>query len=120
MLGEPAKGRDFPAEHRPQQRLTLGRVDVEDVFAGDRGSVACRIVVERTDAGVGPHDIGRRHGTDDPPVDAVLDQAHMFAAVHMRPAGQNFADPWSGGIHQSSRVQFLPLARGYALDGCMP
>ena len=56
LLGEAAIGRDLAAIDR-QQRRAAGLVELENIIAGGRLGFAGAVVIERADAGIGPHHV---------------------------------------------------------------
>ena len=61
LFGEPPIGRDLAAIDR-QQRRAAGRIEFEHIIAGGGLGFAGAVVIERTNAGIGPDHILRLHG----------------------------------------------------------
>ncbi|MCY1301146.1 hypothetical protein D9M70_507400 [compost metagenome] len=59
MFGKLAERGDLAAEDREQRRLAIGRIDLENIVAGDGGGVFGVVVIERAHAGEAIDDIVR-------------------------------------------------------------
>ena len=60
LFGQPPMSGDLAAVDR-QQRRAARQVEFENIFARGRLGFAGPIIIERTDTGIGPHDVGRRY-----------------------------------------------------------